>query len=135
MTIEDLNYHCKDTLIEHLGIEFIEIGKGFVKATMPIDNRTHQPQKRLHGGATMALAETIGGAASMTLVNNPNYAILGVDINGTHVGSTEENYVIGEATVIYHGKSTHVCDVRVKDQHGHLISICRITNRIIPIKK
>lgn len=132
--IDWYNELCKNTMLEHLGIEFTEVSEGHIVATMPIDNRTCQTMKRLHGGASLALAESIGGAGSFTLVDASKYAVLGVDINGTHVGSTNESYVIATANILFKGKSTHVWDIRITDKNGTLISICRLTNRIIPLE-
>lgn len=132
--IDTFNALCKNTMLEHLGILFTEVSEGRVVATMPVDKRTHQIMKRLHGGASMALAESVGGAGSLTLVDGLKYAVLGVDINGSHVGTTTESYVIAEANIIHQGKSTHVWEIRITDKNNTLISICRLTNRIIPIK-
>jgi len=134
LDIEQLTNLCKNTMVEHLGIEFIEVAEGRIVATMPVDHRTHQTMKRLHGGATMALAESVGGAGSLVLIDRTHYAALGVDINGSHVGSTLEPFVIAEANILFRGKSTHVWEIRITDKNGALISICRLTNRIIPIK-
>jgi len=125
---------CKNTLVEHLGIEFIEVSTGRVIARMPVDERTIQPMKRLHGGAVMALAETAGSAGSLMLVDSLLYMVLGVEISGSHVGTTLEPYVLAEATILHQGKTSHVWDVRVTDGKGVLISVCRLTNRIIPLK-
>lgn len=134
LSIDELNDLCKNTMIEHLGIEFIEASKGFVIARMPVDHRTFQPMKRLHGGATMALAETVGSAGSMLLVNPKHFSVLGVEISGSHVGTTTEAYVLAEAKIVHQGKSSHVWEIRIVDPVGTLISVCRLTNRIIPVK-
>ena len=93
LTVEELNSLCKNTMIEHLGIEFTEISKGRVVARMPIDERTIQPMKRLHGGAIMTLAETVGSAGSLALVDPLKYYVLGVEVSGSHVGTTSESFV------------------------------------------
>lgn len=134
MTTEQLNILCKNSMVEHLGIVFTEIGEGYVKATMPIDQRTVQHMGRLHGGAIMALAETAGGGGSMTLVDNQKYAVLGVDISGSHVATTDDNMVTALATILHQGKGTHVWDIRIKDKSEKILSICRLTNRIIAFK-
>ena len=134
LSIEELNILCKNTMIEHLGIEFIEASKGFIIARMPVDNRTIQPMKRLHGGASMAFAETVGSAGSMMLVDPNHFAVLGVEISGSHVGTTTEPYVLAEARIVHQGKSSHVWEIRIQDQKGTLISVSRLTNRIIPIR-
>jgi uncharacterized protein (TIGR00369 family) len=134
LNLEMLNDLCKDTMIEHLGIEFIEISRGKVIARMPVDKRTIQPMKRLHGGAVMALAESVGSAGSLALVDPSKFIVLGVEISGSHVGTTSEPFVIAEATILHQGNTTHVWEIRVTDEKGILISVCRLTNRIIPIK-
>jgi len=134
LTLEELNDLCKNTMMEHLGIEFTELSNGRLVAKMPIDNRTIQPLKRLHGGATMALAESVGSAGSLTLVDLTKYAVLGVEISGSHIGATREDYVFGIGILVHQGKTSHVWEIRVEDQKGKLISLCRLTNRIIPIK-
>lgn len=134
LTLEELNDLCKNTMMEHLGIEFTEVSNGRLVAKMPIDNRTIQPMKRLHGGATMALAESVGSAGSLTLVDLTKYAVLGVEISGSHIGATREDYVYGIGILVHQGKTSHVWEIRIEDQKGKLISLCRLTNRIIPIK-
>ena len=134
LTKEELNDLCKNTLVEHLGIEFTELSKGHVIAHMPIDNRTIQPMKRLHGGAIMTLAETVGSAGSLALVDGSRYMVLGVEISGSHVGSTSEDYVIAQANIVHQGVTSHVWEIHVVDKNDTLISVCRLTNRIIPIK-
>jgi len=134
LTVEELNTMCKNTMIERLGIEFIEISSTHVKARMPIDERTIQPMKRLHGGAIMTLAESAGSAGSLSLVDRTRYYVLGVEISGSHVGTTTENFVLAEAKIVHRGISSHVWEIHVKDINDTLISVCRLTNRIIPIK-
>ena len=134
MTIDQINEICKNTLMEHLQIIFTEVSEGRLVATMPVDERTFQPMKRLHGGATMALAESVGSAGSMTLVDPQHYAVLGVEISGSHVGTTREKEVFGIGTLVHHGKTQHEWEIRVEDKNGKLISLCRLTNRIVAIK-
>lgn len=124
---------CKNTMMEHIGIEFTSFSAGHVTARMPIDERTIQPMKRLHGGAIMTLAESVGSAGSLALVDRSKYYVLGVEISGSHVGSTKEDYVLAEANIVHQGVSSHVWEIHVKDKHDMLISVCRLTNRIIPI--
>ena len=134
LTLDQLQLLCKNTLMEHLGIEYIELSEGRIVAKMPVDERTFQPMKRLHGGATMALAESVGSAGSMTLVDPEKFAVLGVEISGSHVGTTREKEVFGIGTLVHHGKTQHVWEIRVEDKNGKLISLCRLTNRIVAIK-
>jgi len=134
INLDKLNELCKNTMIEHLGIEYIEISEERIVAKMPVDERTIQPMKRLHGGATMALAESVGSAGSSTLVDLEKFAVLGVEISGSHIATTRENEVFGIGTLVYKGKTSHVWEIRVEDKMGTLISLCRLTNRILPIK-
>ena len=134
LTLEELNNLCRNTMIEHLGIEFTEMENGHVVARMPIDERTIQPMKRLHGGAIMTLAESVGSAGSLALVDSSRYMVLGVEISGSHVGSTSEDYVLAEGNIVHKGASSHVWEIHVRDKNDTLISVCRLTNRIIPIK-
>ena len=132
MTIEQLNIVCQGTLMEHLGIEFIEISEEKIVAKMPVDKRTFQPAGRLHGGASAALAESVGSAGSLALIDNEKYSVLGIDLNATHLAATHQTEVFGIGRIIYRGKTQHVWEIRIEDKTGKLISICRITNRIIP---
>lgn len=132
--LEMLNKLCKNTLMEHLSIEFIEVSDGRIVAKMPVDERTFQPMKRLHGGASMALAESVGSAGSITLIDPAKFHVLGVEISGSHVATTKENEVFGIGTIVHQGKTSHVWEIRIEDKTGKLISFCRLTNRIVPIK-
>lgn len=129
-----VNNLCKNTLIDHLGIEFIEVAEGKIIARMPVDTRTIQPAKRLHGGATMALAETVGSVGSFVMVDSTKFHILGAEISGSHISTTVENEVYAIAEIVHKGSSSHVWEIRIEDITHKLISICRLTNRIIPIK-
>ncbi|MDO5665734.1 MAG: hotdog fold thioesterase [Bacteroidia bacterium] len=134
MDLKTLNNICKNTMIDHLGIEFTEIGENHIIATMPVDNRTIQPMKRLHGGASMALAETIGSAGSLAILNSKDFMVLGVEISGSHVASTNESEVKATGTLVYQGKARHVWEIRIEDKNRKLLSICRLTNSILPVK-
>ncbi|HLP05744.1 MAG TPA: hotdog fold thioesterase [Paludibacter sp.] len=133
-TPEIINQVCRNTLMEHLGIKFIELSAGRLVASMPVDERTFQPMKRLHGGASMALAESVGSVGSFMLVDSLKFQVLGVEISGSHVGTTSESEVFGIGTLVHEGKTSHVWEIRIEDKHGKLVSICRLTNRIIPVK-
>ena len=135
LNLLQINGLCRNTMMEHLGIEYTEVSVGRIVAKMPVDERTFQPMKRLHGGASMALAESVGSAGSLTLIDSTKFIVLGVEISGSHVGTTTEAYVFGIGTIVHQGISSHVWEIRIEDSTGKLISICRLTNRIIPIKK
>ena len=133
LTTDQLQLLSKNTLMEHLGIEYIELSEGRIVAKMPVDERTFQPMKRLHGGAAMALAESVGSAGSVALIDPTQYAVLGVEISGSHVATTRESEVFGIGTIVHRGKTQHVWEIRIEDKTGKLISFCKLTNRIVPI--
>jgi 1,4-dihydroxy-2-naphthoyl-CoA hydrolase len=133
--LEELNETCRDTLVEHLGIVFTDVSEGQLTAKMPVDNRTIQPMKLLHGGAIMALAETVGSAGSFTLIDRSRYYAVGMEINANHIGSATSGYVTGTGRLLHKGKRTHVWEILVNDEHGNPISICRMTNMILEIKE
>ena len=118
-------------MIEHLGIEFTKINGDHLEAKMPIDSRTIQPLKILHGGASLVLAETLGSLGSFLLVDIKKQNVLGIQISGNHVGMVDSGYVYGYATLLHKGSKTHVWDIRITDETGRLISICRLTNMVI----
>ena len=130
--LEELNSMNKNTLMEQLGIEYLEVKEGFVKAKMPVDKRTKQPFDILHGGASIALAETIASLGSALLVDLEKFDIRGAAVNSNHVGAVARGFVYGEAKLIHRGSITHVWDVEINDQGGYKISVCRITVIVIP---
>ena len=120
-----------NTMSKHLGIEVIEIGKDFIKATMPVDARTKQPYGILHGGASVALAETIGSYGSHLIIDSSKYLSVGLEINANHIRKASAGIVIGIAKPIHIGKTTHVWGIEIMDEKGLLICICRLTVAII----
>lgn len=135
ITIEKFREYEYKTMAEHIGIEFIEIGKDFLKAKMPVDHRTQQPYGLLHGGASCVLAETIGSLASAMVVDHTKYACVGLDINANHVRSAREGWVTGIATPLHLGGSTHVWDIKIYDEINKLICISRLTVAVVPKKE
>jgi 1,4-dihydroxy-2-naphthoyl-CoA hydrolase len=131
-TLEELNATSRNTLMEQLGIEYLEVKEGFVKAKMPVDNRTKQPFGILHGGASITLAETIASLGSALLVDLEKNDIRGAAVNSNHVGAVARGFVYGEAKLIHRGSITHVWDIEIKDQGGYKISVSRITVIVIP---
>ena len=130
-TVELLNKFSQNTLAQHLGIEFTEIGVDFVSGRMPVDHRTHQPFGLLHGGASVALAETLGSqAAALTLDLSKQFCV-GLDINANHIKSVKEGFVNGTAKPIHVGKRTQVWEIKISDESGKLVCISRITMAII----
>ena len=117
----------KGTMMEWMGIEFTEAKEGYLKAVMPVDNRTLQPMGLLHGGATIALAETLGSFGSALLVDLEKNDVVGQQMTANHLRSVCEGVVYGEAEIIHRGKTTHLWNIDVKDEKGRLISTCRLT--------
>ena len=131
-TNEQLNEICRDTLVDRLGMEFIAAGTGWLEARMPIDRRTCRPDGALHGGANMALAETVGGAlSSMTLPAGMEFRMFGIEVNGNHIKQAKGNYVTARGTFIHQGKRTHVVQVEIRDEFGNLATVNRVTNMIV----
>ncbi len=133
LTIEELNRMNRDTLMESLGIEYLETGEGYVKARMPVDRRTIQPVANiLHGGASLALAETVGSLGSILLIDADHYDVRGAQISANHVRPVTEGWVTAEARIIYQGKHTHLWNIDIRDENEQLVSSSRLTNFIIP---
>lgn len=129
--LEKLNNLCKETLVEHLGIEFVAYGEDFLEATMPIDKRTCRPDGCLHGGANLALAETMGGAfGALMLPENKTWNLFGIEINGNHIKQAQGSFVRAKATYIHRGRRTQVVEVRIVDEFNTLVTVSRVTNII-----
>lgn len=131
ITLESLKKLSKNTLVEHLGIEYTEIGDQFISAKMPVDHRTHQPLGLLHGGASVALAETLGSIAANCCVDNSIQYCVGLDINANHIKSVKHGFVTGTTKAIHIGKTTHVWEIRIFNDENDLICISRITMAVI----
>lgn len=121
------NRYSENTLLGALGIQFTKLEPGLVEATMPVDHRTHQPYGLLHGGASAALAETLGSYGSHLLVSESGGIAVGVDLNIHHLKSKRSGTVTGVATIRHQGKSTHVWDIEIKDEAGVVIAVSRLT--------
>lgn len=128
------NLFSKNTLMETLEIEFIDAGEDFLVAKMPVNPRIHQPMGLLHGGATVALAESVGSAASMLFVNPEESEIRGIEISANHLRSKKEGIVFGTAKIIHKGRSLHLWEIKITDEEGNLISLCKLTNMVLQIK-
>lgn len=134
MTIEEINRFCKNSLISQLDIEFIEVTTNKVVATMPVNHKTIQPMGYLHGGASLALAETVGSAGSLFSIDTSRYLAFGMNVSGNHIASVSKGMVTATATLIHRGNTSHVWDVTIHDQNGKLISVARVTNAIVEKK-
>jgi 1,4-dihydroxy-2-naphthoyl-CoA hydrolase len=131
ITPEQLTAIGKNNLGELLGMEITEIGEDFLRGRMPVDNRTRQPYGLLHGGASVALAETLGSLGSAFVVDRSKYDCVGLEINANHLRGIREGYVIGTARPVHLGKTTHVWDIRLHDEREKLICISRLTVAVI----
>src|SRR5579862_4797822 len=121
----------KGTMIEHLGIELIEAGDDYLKARMPVDHRTRQPAGLLHGGASVALAETLGSLGAIYCVDREKYYCVGQEINANHVRGVTGGWVIGTARPVHIGRSSHVWEICITDERDKLVCISRITMAVI----
>ncbi len=121
--------------METLDIQFTDAGEDFLEATMPVTPRVHQPMGLLHGGASVALAESVGSAASIMFINPELQEVRGIEISANHLRSKREGMVTGTARIIHQGRSLHLWEVRITDETGKLISLCKITNMVLPRKK
>ena len=133
--ISDLENIDKNTLRDHLGISWQEIGDNYLKATMPVDDRTRQPYGLLHGGASCVLAETIGSVAAALVVDNQKFFVVGLEINANHIRSVKEGIVTGIATPIHLGSNTQIWDIKIHDEKENLICISRLTVAVLPRKE
>lgn len=130
-TVEELNGNRPGTLIENLGILFTEIGDDFVRATMPVDARTVQPYGLLHGGASVALAETLGSMGAAMCVDAAEYQVVGQEINANHVRAARSGLVTGTARAVHLGGRTHVWSIEIVNDAQKLVCISRITMAVI----
>lgn len=132
ISIEQLTNLGQNALPGHLGIEFTDVGDGYVTARMPVDHRTHQPFGILHGGASVVLAETLGSIASfLMLPDSTTQRAVGLEINANHIRSVREGWVYGRCTPIHVGRTTHIWDIRITDEQGRTVCVSRLTIAII----
>lgn len=135
LTIEMIAPVSKNTMGEHLDMRFSEIGADYLKATMPVDHRTHQPYGLLHGGASAALAETLGSVSSALVIDQEKFICVGIEINANHVRSVRSGIVTGTCTPIHIGATTHVWDIRIHDERNKLVCVSRLTVAILKKKQ
>ena len=134
VTLETLNKLSGKTMAERIGIEFTAIGPDYLEARMPVDERTHQPFGMLHGGASVALAETMGSVAASCCVDVSKQFCVGLDINANHVRSVREGFVKGITKPLHIGKKTQVWEIRIINDQEELICISRITMAVLDKK-
>ena len=129
------NEISKNTLMQTLNIEYTDAGEDFLVATMPVNPTVHQPMGLLHGGASVALAESVGSAASMLFVNPELSEIRGIEISANHLKAKREGIVTGTARIVHKGRSIHLWEIRITDEENKLISLCKLTNMVLPKRK
>lgn len=128
------NKMCENTLMETLVIKFTDVGDDFLVAKMPVNSRVHQPYGLLHGGATVALAESVGSAASAYFIDTQKYIVKGIEISANHLKSVKEGIVTATAKIIHKGRTTHLWEIRIVNENNELVSLCKLTNIILEKK-
>lgn len=129
-TVQEINERCQNTLVDYLGIEFVEAGADFLIAKMPVDRRTNQPMGIVHGGATAALAETVASAAANYCIEKGKVAV-GLELNINHIRAVPSGFVLGIAKPLHLGKSTQVWEIKIQNGAGQLVSAARLTVAVI----
>jgi 1,4-dihydroxy-2-naphthoyl-CoA hydrolase len=131
LTLAEIQSFAKETMNEYIGIQFTELGENFIRAKMPVDNRTRQAYGILHGGASLTLAETVGSVASAMVLDSEQFYCVGLEINANHLKSVKEGFVEGTALPLHIGGLTHVWDIRIRDHRENLICVSRLTVAIL----
>jgi 1,4-dihydroxy-2-naphthoyl-CoA hydrolase len=135
ISLEKLNSMSVGNMVEYLGIEFTEVTPDYICAKMPVDNRTKQPMGLLHGGASVALAESVGSIASYLSLENPEkQTAVGVEINANHLKSAREGYVYAKCMPLKVGKTMHIWDIKITNEAGDLVCVSRLTTAIIEVR-
>lgn len=128
------NEWSQNTLMQTLEIEYIDAGEDFLTAKMPVNPRVHQPMGLLHGGASAALAESVGSAASIIFINPEKQEVRGIELSANHLRSKREGEIFATARIMHQGRSIHLWEIKITDEQGKLISLCKLTNMILPRK-
>lgn len=129
--LDDLNTLSKGTMAEMLGMQFTEVGPDMLIASMPVDNRTQQPYGLLHGGASAALAETVGSVASSLCIDNQKQICVGLEINCNHIRGKKTGVVYAKASPLHIGATTHVWDIKITDEREKLVCVARLTVAVL----
>ena len=131
VSLELVRERSQNTLVSHLGIEWLELGDDFLSAKMPVDARTHQPAGMLHGGASVELAETLASWAATFAVDREKHHGVGLEINANHAREGASGWVLGTARPLHLGRSTHIWDVRITDEQQRLVCVSRVTMAVL----
>ena len=130
--LQRCNEVVKNTLMETLEISYIDVGEDFLVAKMPVNKRVYQPDGVLHGGAMVALAESVGSAACFIFLDATKFSIRGIEISANHVKSVKDGFVYAKATFLHKGKTTQVWDIKITNQESQLVSACKLTTIALP---
>lgn len=120
------------TLMETLDIEYVDVGENFLTARMPVSPKVYQPDGVLHGGASVALAESVGSAASYVFLDGSKFYVRGIEIAANHVKSISEGFVYARATMLHRGRTTQLWEIKITNEEGELISNCKLTTIALP---
>lgn len=131
--LKQINAMNSNTLMETLDIHFTDIGEDFIEATMPVNSKVHQPYGILHGGATIALAETVGSVLSVISVDSKKFKAVGLQMNANHIRPKKEGIITARAEFIRKGRTVHLLKIEIKDEEGKMISYCQLTTSIVSI--
>lgn len=129
------NHISENTLMRTLNITYTDAGEDFLVATMPVNPSVHQPMGLLHGGATVALAESVGSAASMLYINSEVSEVRGIEIAANHLKAKRDGLVTATARIVHKGRSIHLWEIRITDENDNLVSLCKLTNMVLPKRK
>jgi 1,4-dihydroxy-2-naphthoyl-CoA hydrolase len=131
LCLDDIKFVGAKTMGDYLGMEWVEVGDNYLKIRMPVDERTKQPYGLLHGGASVALAETVGSVASHFVVDSDKFICVGLEINANHVRGVREGFVMATCKPIHIGASTHVWDIKIHDVKEKLVCVSRLTVAVL----
>ncbi|MEQ8470418.1 MAG: hotdog fold thioesterase [Marinoscillum sp.] len=134
LTVQTLNEFSIGCMVDHIDIEFIEIGEDYICAQMPVSHKTRQPMGLLHGGASVVLAETLGSVAASVIVTPLNKIAVGLEISANHLKGKKDGVVTGIARALHIGRSTHLWEIKITDENGQLICVSKITMAILDKK-
>ncbi|WP_346883621.1 PaaI family thioesterase [uncultured Algibacter sp.] len=133
--LERANKACKNTLMETLNIEIVDFSENYLVARMPVSPKVHQPDGVLHGGATAALAESVGSFASHIFIDTEKFFVRGIEITANHLKSVKEGFIFAKASFIHKGRTTQLLDIRITDEADNLISVCKLSTITLPKNK
>ena len=134
LVLKTMNGSEKESLMQTLEIEFVDVGEDFLVARMPVTPKLHQPDGVLHGGATFALAESVGSAAAYLFNKTQTPMVRGIEMSGNHLKGISEGFVYAKATAIHNGRTTQIWEIKVTNEAGDLISSCKLTTLTLPKK-